>query len=385
MSDYDVVIAGARVAGASTALLLARAGWRVLVVDRARRGSDTLSTHALMRPGVLQLERWGLLDDVIAAGTPGQDAVVFHYGDDRIELDTSRRLYAPRRTVLDPILVAAAERSGALFRFGVNVRGVVRERGRVVGIRARDEQGTAIVIRARMTVGADGRRSRVAREVDAPVTRQGTNAGAALYGYWTGVETTGYEWCFRPGTGTGLIPTNDGHVCVFAGAPATRFSDDLRHDLDAGLHRVLAETTPSVAERVAAGRRVERVRGFPGMPGWLRRPWGPGWALVGDAGYFKDPITAHGMTDALRDAELLARALDGLLRGETDAATALAHYEHVRDELSIPFFDATDVVAGYAWTLPQVQQLHLTMSDVMQDEVDALVGLEPVHASPVAA
>ena len=386
MTDYDVIIVGGRVAGASTALLLAPAGWRVLVVDRARRGSDTLSTHALMRPGVLQLERWGLLDEVIAAGTPGQDRVVFHYGNDRIELETSRRLYAPRRTVLDPILVAAAERSGAEFRFGVDVRGLLRDRdGRVAGIRARDEHGATVELRAAMTVGADGRRSRVAREVDAPVTRHGTNAGAAIYGYWTDVETAGYEWCFRPGAGTGLIPTNDGQVCVFAGAPARRFLDELRHDPEDGLRHLLEETTPAVAARVAAGRRVERARGFPGLRGWLRRPWGPGWALVGDAGSFKDPITAHGITDALRDAELLARALDRLLCGDMDPAQALAGYECARDELLVPVFDATDAVAGFDWTLAEVQQLHLAMSDVMQREIDALAALAPPPRALVPA
>ncbi|MBW3603628.1 MAG: NAD(P)/FAD-dependent oxidoreductase [Actinobacteria bacterium] len=386
MADHDVIIVGARAAGASTALLLARAGWRVLVVDRARRGSDTLSTHALMRPGVLQLQRWGLLDAIIAAGTPGQDRVVFHYGDDRVDLELSSRLYAPRRTVLDPVLVAAAEDSGAVVRFGVDVRGLLRDPdGRVTGIRVRDRHGRTIELRSRMTVGADGRRSLVARDVDAEVTRRGANAAAAMYGYWTGVETAGYEWGFRPGRSAGLIPTGDARVCVYAGMPPQRFAHEVRYDPEGGLHRVLAETTPSVAERVAAGQRVEPVRGFPGMPGWLRRPWGPGWALVGDAGYFKDPITAHGITDALRDAELLARALDRLLRGDVEPADALADYERRRDALSIPLLEITDAVASFAWTLPEVQRLHLKMSDAMQQEVDALTELDPLVARPVAA
>lgn len=386
MTDYDVIIVGARLAGASTALLLARAGWRVLVVDRGRRGSDTLSTHALMRPGVLQLERWGLLAQVEAAGTPGQNRVVFHYGDDLLELDLSRLLYAPRRTVLDPILVAAAEEAGAVVRFGVDARGLLRgANGRVAGVRVRDEQGDIVELRARMTVGADGRRSWVARAVDAPVTRSGTYAGAALYGYWMDVDTAGYEWCFRPGAGAGVIPTNDGRVCVFAGMPGPRFAAELRYDLEGGLLRVLAETSPTVAERVLAGRRVEPVRGFPGMPGHLRRPWGPGWALVGDAGYLKDPITAHGMTDALRDAELLAHALDRLLAGVVDPVHALSGYEHIRNDLSLRMFDATDAVASYTWHLDEVQRLHLEMSDVMQREVDILTELDLPDVRRVAA
>lgn len=376
MTDHDVIVVGGRAAGASTALLLARAGHRVLVLDRCRRGSDTLSTHALMRPGVLQLERWGLLDDLVAAGTPGQDRIVFHYGDERVDLEASRTLYAPRRTVLDPLLVAAAEHSGARFRFGMDVRGLLRDAsGRVIGVRARDEDGREVDLRGTMTVGADGRRSRTASQVGAPVTRCGTAATAFVYGYWTGVDTAGYEWAFRPGTTGGLIPTNDDAVCVLAGVPPSRFLTELRGDLERGLRRVLAETTPELADRVAAGRRTGPVRGFPGMPGRLRRPWGPGWALVGDAGHFRDPTTAHGITDALRDAELLAGALDDVLRGVCEEAVALARYEQVRDELSIPLFDITDAVAGFGWDLAEVQRLHLAMSREMQREADALADL----------
>lgn len=376
MDRYDVIIVGARVAGAATALSLARAGHRVLVLDRARRGSDTLSTHALMRPAVLQLERWGLLDDVVAAGTPGQDRVVFHYGDRRVSIDTSVTLYAPRRTVLDPIIVAAAERAGATFRFGVDVRQVLQdERGQVLGVRIRDEDGDLEELRARFTVGADGRRSTVADQLCPTVTRAGTATSAFAYGYWTGVQADGYEWCYRPGSSAGLIPTGGGRTCVFVGVPPRRLTADVRRDLDESLARMLAETSPSVAERVAQGERVGPVRGFAGLLGWLRRPWGPGWALVGDAGYFKDPTTAHGITDALRDAALLASALDQVLTGTVAPSAALGDYERVRDELSLPFFELTDAIASFDWTLDEVQRFHLRMSEVMQREVELLDGI----------
>jgi flavin-dependent dehydrogenase len=215
------------------------------------------------------------------------------------------------------------------------------------------------------------------------VTRRGTGASAFVFGYWTGVETEGYEWCFRPGTTAGLIPTDDGKVCVFAGTASRRFAAEFRADLATGLHDVLARTSPAVAERVAAGTPAERVRGFPGMPGWLRRPWGPGWALVGDAGYFKDPTTAHGITDAFRDAELLARALDRSLTGAAPEAVALADYEQVRDRLSLPLFDATDAIARFDWDLCEVQQLHLAMSEAMDAEVAALSDLGSTVAASV--
>lgn len=375
--QYEVVIVGARVAGAATALLLARAGHRVLVVDRARRGSDTLSTHALMRPGVHQLERWGLLERLIERGTPPQQRVVFHYGDEQVPIEVADALYAPRRTVLDPLLVAAAEEAGAEVRFGASVQDVLRDgTGRVVGVRLRDERRRQVDVHARVTVGADGRRSRVAREVDAPVTHRGTTASAFLLGYWSQVEALGYEWCYRPGSAAGVIPTDDGLVCVFGGIPSGRLTEVLADGAQVGMQRILRATTPAVAERVGAGRRVGPVRCYPGMPGWLRRPWGPGWALVGDAGYFKDPLTAHGMTDALRDADLAARAIHRGLEDPHVEAEAGADYEAVRDRLSLRFFEVTNAIAGFGWDLSEVQSLHLAMSEAMKHEYAALAALD---------
>lgn len=386
MDGHDVIVVGARVAGAATALQLARAGHDVLVVDRDRRGADTLSTHALMRPAVLQLDRWGLLDDVVAAGTPPQHRVVFHYGGRRVPLEMSRPLYAPRRTVLDPILVTAAERAGVVFRFGVDVTGVVTDRtGRVTGVRARPADGLESVLAARVVVGADGRRSRIARAVQAPTTHHGDNVGAAMYGYWSGVEAEGYEWAFTRGAGAGLIPTNDGRVCVYAGVPRDRFMQVERHDLDEAIHRVLAETRAELAERVAGGRREGPVRGFPGLAGWLRRPRGPGWALVGDAGYFKDPITAHGITDALRDAELLADDLHQSLSNGNGNDHGHGSYERVRNELSLDFFELTDRIASFDWGLSELQDLHLAMSDAMKHEYQVLARREDPPVPAVVA
>jgi menaquinone-9 beta-reductase len=234
---------------------------------------------------------------------------------------------------------------------------------------------------ARVVVGADGRGSRVAACVDPVVTRRGTAASGFVFGYWRGVATEGYEWCFRPGSSAGLIPTNDGQTCVFAGIPADRFTAVFQPDLEAGLRRVLHRTNRQIAERVEAGTQVGRIRGFPGIRGWLRRPHGAGWALVGDAGYYKDPTTAHGMTDAFRDAELLARALDRCLSGADHWGAALTDYEALRDRLSIPLFDATDAIATFRWDLDEVQQHHLSMSAAIDDEVEALAPLAPLAAS----
>src|SRR5262245_56710629 len=168
MPVYDVVVVGARAAGASTAMLLAREGLSVLLVDRSRYGTDTLSTHALMRAGVFQLSRWGLLDRVIDAGTPPVRRTTFRYAGDVVPITLKasygvQALYAPRRTVLDPILVDAAQEAGVDVRYGSTVTGLQKDgSGTVTGITARTRQGDSFTATARVVVGADGIRSTVA-------------------------------------------------------------------------------------------------------------------------------------------------------------------------------------------------------------------------------
>jgi flavin-dependent dehydrogenase len=377
MQTYDVAIVGARVAGAATAMLLARAGHRVVVVDRAAYGADTLSTHGLMRGAVQQLERWGLVDR-IAADAPPVHRVSFNYGGAPVVIDVDEPLYAPRRTTIDRVLADAAREAGAQVRFRTSVAGLVRRPdGAVSGLVVAGPDGTTEELHATVTVGADGMRSGVARAVEAPTTALAQHTTAGVYGYWEGVDTDGYEYHFAPDLAFGMFPTNDGQVCFYLMGTPERFHRELRHDREATLHRVVRSVTPAVADRLAAGRLVGPVRGHPGLPGWLRRPYGNGWALVGDAGYFKDPITSHGITDALRDAELLARALHDGLGGQRPMATGLADYERVRDELSLPLLRVTDQIAALDQPMPELQQLHLQLSREMQRESRFIAGLGP--------
>jgi 2-polyprenyl-6-methoxyphenol hydroxylase-like FAD-dependent oxidoreductase len=392
-SEYDAIVVGARVAGAATAMLLARRGRRVLLVDRRRPGSDTLSTHALMRAGVLQLKRWGLLDAVIAAGTPPVHKNVMRYGDvvDPIEIKPKAgvdALYAPRRTVLDTLLVEAAEASGVEVRFGVAVDGLcVDPQGRVAGIAGRDAAGVPFEATARITVGADGIRSVVALGAGAPVLHRGTGSTAVVYGYFEGSDLpTEFEFSYRTGASAGFIPTNDGQVCVWAGAPSARWLAELRHEPDLGFARMLAAAEPSAVEKVKAARLVGRLHGFAGEPSYLRQPWGPGWALVGDASHFKDPIAAHGITDALRDAELLAIAIDhAMTAGGIGEAAALERYHQTRDRLSLRMHAASDAVARYDWTTETVRDLLIEMAKSMGDEVELLSKLDAFEAGGTAA
>jgi 2-polyprenyl-6-methoxyphenol hydroxylase-like FAD-dependent oxidoreductase len=385
---YDVVVVGARAAGAATAYLLARHGLHVLLVDRSRYGADTLSTHALMRGGVLQLTRWGLLDAVIAADTPAVRRTTFRYAEDVVPIIIKSSygvdaLYAPRRTVLDPILVDAAAGAGADVRFGVAVTGVERDRhGVVTGVHGRTRAGDRFDARARVVVGADGIYSTVADAVGAPYERVGRSVAAVTYGYWTGLETDGYEWNFRPNAASGVVPTNDGRACVFVSAAPRRIG---RGGLEP-LTRIVAAASGDLAARLAAARPPAALRTFTGRPGHIRRSWGRGWALVGDAGYFKDPLSAHGLTDALRDAELLARAIVAVVHDGSDEREALAGYQAMRDTLSADLFAVMDVIAGHRWTDEEIPDLLLGLNAAMADELDVLSALPPlpVTGAPVA-
>jgi flavin-dependent dehydrogenase len=231
-------------------------------------------------------------------------------------------------------------------------------------------------VRAGLVVGADGLRSAVASLVAAPLTRLGRHAAANVYGYWSGLEVEGYHWHWGRETAAGAIPTNGGEVLVFAGASRRRFADQIRLDVPGGYRRLLAEAAPELAERLAGARLVSSLHGFPGHIGYLRRPWGPGWALVGDAAYFKDPITAHGISDALRDAELLARAV---VRG---GERALGEYEAERDALSTELFEITDRIASLEWDDAELRALHQALSDEMKREVAALLARGAADAAP---
>jgi len=370
-SHYDVVIAGARCAGAATAMLLARQGARVLLLDRSRYGTDTLSTHALMRGGVLQLHRWGLLPRVIAAGTPPVRSATFYLPGavSAVEIKPKHgvdALYAPRRTVLDAILVDAARSVGADVRFGTSVTGLQRDRtGRVTGITGR--AGPArLEVGADLVVGADGRRSAVARYAGARAANVAPASSGVIYRHFRDDAAGGYHWYFTPGSAAGVIPTNDGLACVFAATSAERLRSELDGGAEAGLRRILTRAAPGLADRFDHHGAAGPPRVFPGLTGYLRDAAGPGWALVGDAGYFKDPITAHGITDALRDAEILARVVT------SSGPDAVGRYQAERDELSRRLFRVTGRIAAFDWTADEIGAHLLELNAAMAEEIAAM-------------
>jgi len=374
--EYDVVIVGARAAGAATAMLLARSGIRVAAIDKSTYGSDTLSTHSIARAGVLLLSRWGVLDALRAADTPVADTMVFNYGPDTIAIDVRPSgdvdgLYSPRRTVLDRSLVDAAVDAGATIRHDTKVTGLVRdERGRVIGIDV-DDRGAPRAISARFVVGADGMTSRVAERVGATVLREERAGSGVVYGYFTGIaDPNVIENDFRVGRAAGVIPTNNGETCVWIAVPGADFRAEMADGVNTAFMRAV-ETSRGLTERLDGASLVSRRRSFPGRPGFLRQAWGPGWALVGDSAYFKDPVSAHGLTDALIGADLLAEALVHAVQGG-DEWTALADYQHKRNHLADPMMRAVAKVAAYEWDLAGVADAYLEMSAAMRLEWEFL-------------
>jgi 2-polyprenyl-6-methoxyphenol hydroxylase-like FAD-dependent oxidoreductase len=356
--NFDVIVVGARCAGAPSAMLLARKGYKVLVVDRATFPSDTISTHLIHPLGTAALERWGVLDRVRATGCPPIDTYVFDFGPFAISgapgLD-GRPAYAPRRIVLDKILVDAAAEAGAEVREGFIVEDVVIEDGVVTGIRGHVKDGPTISETARVVIGADGRNSVIAKVVDPEQYNEKPPLLASYYAYWSGLPMNGrFETYVRDRRGFAALPTNDGLTLVIGGWPMSEFEvnkDDLEHN-----YLATFELAPPFAARIRNARRESKLFGA-ASPNFFRKPYGPGWALVGDAGYTKDPITAQGMLDAFLDAEALAAALDDFLANRTPFASALDAYHARRDARVLPMYELTTQLATLEPPPPQMQQV----------------------------
>ena len=357
---YDAIVVGARCAGAPTGMLLARKGYKVLVVDRATFPSDTLSTHMIHAPGVAALKRWGLLDEVIATGCPPVDTYSFNFGMFTIAgsprpSDGNALGYAPRRTLIDKILVDAASAAGAEVREGFTVEDVIVEDGIVV------EQ-----------------------------YNEKPNLQWSYYTYWSGLPVDAFETHIHPDRGWALLPTNDDLTLLVLGWPYAE-ANAYKADVEANYLKTL-ELTPTVAERVRGAKRVERFYGG-SVPNFFRKPYGPGWGLIGDAGYNKDPITAQGMSDAFRDAEAYTAALDDVFTGVRSYDDAMADYHHARDEHAMPIFEFTTQLATLEVPPPDVQQVLFAVSQsaAAQDAFVSMVAgtmspiefFDPAHIGPI--
>jgi flavin-dependent dehydrogenase len=382
-TEYDAIVVGARCGGAPTARLLAQKGHRVLVVDRASFPSDTVSTHVVHAPGMAALARWGLFDEVVATGCPPIETYSFDFGPFTIAGRPRPHAgmsaaYAPRRTVLDTILVGAAARAGAEVREGFTVDEVVVEDGSVVGIRGHGLGGEPVLERSRVVIGADGRNSLVAKAVQPPRYNERPQLLWGYYTYWSGLPVDGFENVIRPNRGWGAAATNDGLTMLVVGWPYAEASA-YKADVEANYLRTL-DSAPEFAERVRGATREARFTGG-GVPNFFRKPFGPGWALVGDAGYTKDPITAQGITDAFLDAELCATAIDEAFSGGRPFEEAMTAYQQARDTRVTPIYEFTTQLASLEPPPPEMQQL-LGAVHGNQEAMDDFAGLTAGTVSP---
>jgi 2-polyprenyl-6-methoxyphenol hydroxylase-like FAD-dependent oxidoreductase len=356
-------------------MLLARKGYRVLVADKARFPSDTVSTHVIWQAGLARAKKWGLLDRIAALGAPPIRTVSFSAGDVAFAgtpppLDGIDFFIAPRRIVLDKMLVDAARGAGAEIREGCYIGEILSEQGRVTGISGRTLDGESFEEKARVVVGADGAHSMLAHAVRAEKYNTRPAVSGGYYSYWRGgPAVTDFEIYFGDGWGGALFPTNDGLTCVvgswtaaFAGDPETG-------------HRRFMETVPRIAEFLKDGRQVEPLAGMRELPGYFRNSWGDGWALAGDAGYHKHPLSAQGISDAFRDADFLAEAIDDGLSGRQELSKALAGYQQRRDDAVMPMYESTCMRATLALPPPEVMALFRALQH-NQPEADRFFGTD---------
>jgi 2-polyprenyl-6-methoxyphenol hydroxylase-like FAD-dependent oxidoreductase len=347
---WDVIIVGARIAGCATALRFARSGQSVLVLDKGRLGSETLSTHAFITQGVQQIQSLGLMDAIAATGAPRVTYAVFDPGDNPIVMpmeDPPGFSICVRRTKLDPIFVEAAQAAGATVRHENHVERLLWDDGRVAGVRGRDANGKPFEERARLVVGADGRHSLVAREVGAPSYNQAESGTGAFYAYWQGVGPLSggpgvLQFAAGPECDTLNSPCDGNeHIIVLIVGPR-EFPTLLD---DSSSYETRLQSIPALAPRLTHARRTSRI--YPASPrelqGYFRKPFGPGWALAGDAGLCPHPAIAHGMTDALRSAELLHQYTEQAWTAGQQAEDCLESYQQTRDAESTPWY-----YAGYA-------------------------------------
>jgi 2-polyprenyl-6-methoxyphenol hydroxylase-like FAD-dependent oxidoreductase len=356
---WDAVVVGARCAGASAALLLAQRRRRILLIDKTMFPSDVMSTLYIHQPGVSLLDRWGVLKSVVESGCPRVETLTYRVDDVELRgpvpaLGPIEATYAPRRSILDQILIDAAVRAGAEFVDGCALTELIMENGRVTGARLQMRNGTVLTEEARLIVGADGMRSTVARLTGAPFIVEDSLMTCVYYSGWTGLSC-GFSIIQRTGNSIGTVPTHDGVTLILTYFPRSEFAKVKTNPLAA--HRCcIREMAPDVYDEICAGEQVIRLHGMGCQPNFFRKAVGPGWILIGDAGHHLDSITANGITNAFTQANLLGEALDCDIADQAGVDSALARFDVER-------YDA--LIDGYHSTLAsaklQVQDSRLTM------------------------
>jgi flavin-dependent dehydrogenase len=357
---YDLIVIGARCAGAALARLTAATGLQVLLLDQSTFPSDTISTHCITLPGIRLLSCWGLLEEVLKTSAPLVKNFNLEIGNEpqRGFFGTGQGAWtlAPRRIALDSVLVQAAARAGATVRDQSRVLEVKidpEHRMRVIG---RDRSDRFFEESAAIVIGADGRHSTLARSVGASIERQVQSRLGGSYAYYSGLSSDAATWAFGEKCSAGMFPTNNGLACVWAmhktGVTAPEPLDNISR-----LHSQIRAASESLYQRVALAEQTSQPVVFGPSPGFMRTQVGPGWALIGDANRFSHPITAHGISDAFRDAQLAADAILSHLNGDCTWEDASLLYAMRQDAATSDSFDVTQEIAAADWTMETIADL----------------------------
>ena len=389
MESFDVVVIGSGVAGAPTAMLLARSGHKVLLIDRHEFPRDALSTHFIWPRGVSYLNRWGIAGPILEKSP---HFTTLEMSAEEISLRGSvplshlesrfRKLHGdsrgvtmtycgPRRYFLDKFLMDEAQKAGAEARDGTSFSEPIVEEGVVKGLRAVDRRGNSISVNARLVIGADGQHSTFARKIGARTTQFWPLSTFAYFGYFSGIQKDELAFFRKGRLGMAIFPTSDGTHMVLAYGP-TAWWEEFNKDAENNFHKTVAFCAADVGELVRAGKIEEPFKACGTMPAFHRESWGPGWVLIGDAGSFKDQATAMGITHAFRDAELVSHFVHQALAGEMTMDAALAEYSSVHAADYIDYFNMVCQVAEMnIYTPPELEFFYSIRND--QARVDEVI------------
>ncbi|SIT49236.1 Flavoprotein monooxygenase [Paraburkholderia ribeironis] len=356
MEQFDVIVVGASVSGSPTAMLFAREGFKILLIDKKIFPRDTLSTHFIWPRGLSYLHRWGIAEsilqrtphftrmEVVVEGIRLYGSVPLADVQTRFKTlhgnaDGATDVYCgPRRLLLDHALIKAAATAGADVRQGVTFTRPIVENDEVRGIHAVTQQGTPFEARARLVIGADGRFSGFAKAVGAPMLEYRSSSTFAHFGYFSGIRKDELTIRNRGRLGTAIFPTSDGTHMVLVYGPNSWWSA-FRGDAEANFFKTYEFCDPETAEKVRGGRREEPFKAYGTMPVFQRQNVGRGWALIGDAGSCNDQVTAMGITHAFRDAELISHTLGQGLDGKLSLDQSLEVYRAKRANDYEEYFD----------------------------------------------
>jgi len=344
--DYDIIIIGARVAGSTLAAILGQKDYRVLLLDRATFPSDTISTHFFRAPALRAFDKIGVGVEVQSVAPQLRvnynvvDGIEFTEPVDRP--DDYPFYMCVRRILLDDILIRNLENIPSVEpKQGTKVNGLIRDNNSVTGVKWEmgNERGE---LTAKAIVGADGINSFIAKEVNAEVEYQEPVNRAMYYGYYKGVESKegpAAEFHYKGNNLVYCFPCDSKLTLIAVSIPIAQFAS-FKSNIEDEFNN-LVNLMEALKGRFSKAKREGPIRGSGNIPGYLRIPYGKGWALVGDAAMVMDPWSGQGIDQATTHSLLLADALDDYLSGKNSWNSAMTGYHKARNEFSLKTFNRT--------------------------------------------